>query len=78
MGKLRKALVRGSRARFWLYRDDYLVLPHPDGENFAEVPIAHLADDDMLWGHLARLGGKAWVPYDALEELREIAAGART
>lgn len=78
MGKLRKALVRGSRARFWLYRDDCLVLPHPDGKNFSEVPVSHLADDAMLWEHLARLGGKTWVPYGALEELREIAEGART
>lgn len=77
MGKIRKALVRGSRARFWLHRDDCLVLPHPDGESFTEVPVAHLANNDALWEHIARLGGQSWVPYGAVEELCEIAAGAR-
>lgn len=76
MGKLRRALVRGNRARFWLHRDDCLVLPHPDGTNFTEVPVAHLLDDVALEQHLLRLGDKTWVKPAMLAELREIAAGA--
>lgn len=78
MDRTRRALVKGRRARFWLYDDGYLVLPHPtvSGE-FTEVPLAHLADAGRMQEHYARLAAKAWVTRRAIDELERIAEGSR-
>lgn len=78
MGKLRRALLRGRKARRWLYRDDRLVLPHPDGYDYTEVPAAHLVDEAEFERHLTRLRDKHWIDEDAIQELIEIAQGARS
>lgn len=75
--RLRRALVRGKRASFWHQIDDCLVLLHPDGRNDTDVPIPHLIDDDLMAGHYMRLADKRWVAPAAIDELREIAEGAR-
>lgn len=74
--KLRPALVRGRQSTWWDHWDGALILRGPKNEE-TEVPIAHLADDYELSRHLRRLADKRWVDPGAIDELREIAAGAR-
>lgn len=78
MQRLRRALLRGRRADHWYYVDDCLVLRHPNGRETTEVPVPHLAQDDRMAEHYARLGDKEWVSRAAIRELRDIAAGVRT
>jgi hypothetical protein len=76
MAKLRRALVHGAPARFWKIRDELLVLRHPSGHDWTEVPIAHLHDDREFEGHLNRLMGKHWISTGQIDELIEIRNGA--
>ena len=55
-----------------------LVLRHPGGREETEVPVGHLIDECEMERHYARLAGKRWVSAEAIDELRDIAAGART
>jgi len=77
MRKLKPALVRGREASYWRVQDNCLVLRHPRGFDYTEVPIAHLVDERMFEEHLARLRARDWVREPAIDELLEIAAGAR-
>lgn len=54
------------------------MIRHPRGEEETEVPIAHLPDAAAMADHYVRLAGKTWITDDAIEELAQIAAGART
>lgn len=74
--RTRVALVRGRQASHWLIRDDSLILRHPRGNAFTEVPIPHLVHDDFYPLHVWRLQDKNWVSPAAIEELIEIAKGA--
>lgn len=76
--RLRHALVRGQRAQHWLRSGAFLVLRHPSGKEETEVPLAHLASTAAMEEHYARLAAKEWVTSDAVDELADIAAGART
>jgi hypothetical protein len=75
-GRLRRALVRGRRAAFWHHEDGFLVMRHPRGLTEVEVPIAHLPNAAHMEDHYERLAAKDWVTDEAVDELREIAAGA--
>ena len=75
MAKLRRARVRGRPAALWLIRGTCLELRR--GHDEAAVPVGHLADEDLLAGHVARLQDKRWVPRAAIEELLDLAAGVR-
>lgn len=76
MPKLRHALVRGRRARWWQVHDDCLVLRHPRGHDWTEVPIAHLADEQEFGAHLSRLMDKHWITTAQIDELLAIRNGA--
>ena len=76
MAKIRHALVRGRKARFWSIHDDCLVLRHPRGHDWTEVPIAHLAQDDEFQQHLSRLMDKHWISTAQIDELLSIRNGA--
>lgn len=75
--KLSRALLRGRSCDHWFYSNDCLILRHPRGRDQSEVPVAHLIDDDLMFEHYERLAGKDWVSRAAIDELRQIAAGAR-
>lgn len=77
MPRYRRALVRGEPARYWDYADGHLHLRHPEGVEETEIPVAHLTSDWHMEDHYARLRTKTWVTTAAIDELREIAAGAR-
>lgn len=78
MGRLRRARARGATTRFWRIKDGVLLLPHPGGHEWTEVPIAHLDDEAEFRGHLARLRDKWWVDEAAIDELLAIRAGRGT
>lgn len=76
--RLRPALVRGARAVFWCHANGNLILVHPNGLDETSVPVSHLPDAESMEEHYRRLADKRWVAPAAIDELREIAAGART
>ena len=78
MAKMRRALVRGEPARFWLLRNGAFVLRHPRGHDWTEVPVEHLDDDQQFAAHVERLSGKHWISRDALDELLALRDGARS
>lgn len=75
MPKIRRALVRGAPAKHWGVRDDCLVLRHPQGHDWTEVPIAHLADEEEFQRHLSRLMDKHWISTGQIDELISIRHG---
>lgn len=75
MARSRRVLVSGLRAQFWKIRDDTLILFQPNGRDFTEVPVSHLADEDEFLRHTWRLRDKQWVSEAAIQELYAIRAG---
>lgn len=76
--RLRRALVRGRRASFWFHSNGNLVILHPNGLTETDIPVRHLTDAASMEEHYRELAGKRWVAPAAIDELREIADGART
>lgn len=75
--KLNRALVRGRDALWWDHSNGVLILRDRSSRAETEVPVRHLTDERELQQHVARLTSKAWVQRAAIDELLEIAAGAR-
>lgn len=78
MARSRRVLISGFRANFWKIRAGTLVLFHPDWSgNCAEVPAAHLSDEDEFLRHVGRLRSTPWVSEAAVKELHAIRDGWR-
>lgn len=75
--RLRAALVRGQKSRYWKHYDGRLLVKCRYPKEEAEVPIRDIEDEMLLAKHVDRLLGLAWVPRDAVTELVRIAEGVR-
>lgn len=76
--RLRRALLRGKPATYWLYRQDNFVIRGSRPGEETDVPVSHLADPDRMEEHFLRLSDKRWIPPAAIAELRAMADGVRT